>query len=110
MLGALLRQLGCQVLLCSDSEQCIYAATNFLPHAVLLDLAMPKQDGFEIAQKLLNSDLPRFELIALSGYCDSEMRERCEKAGFDRFLAKPVGLEELQMLMSDLRDRSMAVS
>jgi CheY-like chemotaxis protein len=74
---------------------------DFLPHAVLLDLAMPKQDGFEIAQKLLNSDLPKFELIALSGYCDPEMRERCARAGFSRFLAKPVSLEELQMLLSE---------
>jgi CheY-like chemotaxis protein len=110
MLGALLRQLGCRVLLCSDSDQCMHAASNFLPHVVLLDLAMPNHDGFEIATKLLNSDLPKFELIALSGYCDAETRERCERAGFHRFLAKPVGLEELQSLVSDMFDRSMAAS
>jgi len=110
MLGALLRQLDCRVMLCSDSEQCIHAASNFLPHVVLLDLAMPKQDGFEIAQKLLNADLPKFELIALSGYCEPEMRERCARAGFSRFLAKPVSLEELQALLSEIGERSMAVN
>jgi CheY-like chemotaxis protein len=103
MLAMLLRQLGCFVKTCSDGNECVETASNILPHAVVLDLAMPEHDGFEIAEQLLRADLPRFELVAMSGYCDAEMQNRCQKAGFNRFLAKPMDVEALRSLVIDLK-------
>jgi len=78
-------------------------ASTTLPHATFFDLAIPKHGGFEIAEQLLRADLPRFELFAMSGYCDREMQERCAKVGFDRFLAKPIDVEALRSLVCDLK-------
>jgi len=92
-----LGQLGCFV------QTCTVRSSTTLPHATFFDLAIPKHGGFEIAEQLLRADLPRFELFAMSGYCDREMQERCAKVGFDRFLAKPIDVEALRSLVCDLK-------
>jgi two-component system CheB/CheR fusion protein len=96
-LAALLRLAGHDVRTAHDGESALAQALEFEPQVVLLDLAMPRVDGFSVAGRL--RQLPGMQnvcLIAISGYgreCDIAASRR---AGFDAHLLKPVELHELE--------------
>ena len=68
------------------------------PEIIISDLAMPSMDGYELLEQVRHlapeegGDAP---VIALTGRADSEERGKALKAGFARFLTKPVDLEHL---------------
>jgi len=61
------------------------------PDVVLLDIAMPRMDGFEVARQL-RLDAPRNAcyIIAVTGRGDDECRRKCQEADIDLMLIKPV--------------------
>ena len=64
---------------------------DFEPDIVLLDLGMPKMDGYEAARQLrLREQGRRMTLIALTGWGQQQDRDRTADAGFDAHLVKPV--------------------
>ncbi len=74
------------------------------------DIQMPGMDGYETARtirefesgiKATNSDIPHFLLLALSSLMDRDA-EKCEEAGFDGFLSKPVQREKLYQMVERL--------
>jgi two-component system CheB/CheR fusion protein len=78
----------------------------FQPQVILIDLAMPRMDGFQFAGELRErAGLKLVRLVALTGYADEKHRRQCAEAGFDYFLAKPVEPEVLQQLLCACRDR-----
>jgi CheY-like chemotaxis protein len=83
------------------------------PEVVLCDIGLPGMDGFEVAKEIrADPALRSTALLALSGYATPTDLERAAEAGFDRHLAKPVDLDELEQVMNDVvallsqRDRS----
>ena len=71
------------------------------------DICMPDIDGFEVASRIRSGggSFAQVPLIALSGSLERDA-QRCEKAGFDGFLSKPVRPEKLfQMMGRVLRER-----
>ncbi|HVX12157.1 MAG TPA: PAS domain S-box protein [Pirellulales bacterium] len=103
-LAMLLKVLGNDVQTAHDGPAALRAFESFQPSVVLLDLGMPGMSGFEVAGHL--RALPRFErvtLVALTGWGQEEDRRRTHEAGFDHHLVKPVNLDALQVLMSDVR-------
>jgi CheY-like chemotaxis protein len=104
----LLGMLGCYVSDCEDPQGCLAKAKQLRPELVLLDLAMPQTDGFELARALKDLEIPRFFLAALTGHGDPEVRVRCEVEGFDYFLVKPTPVSEIErviQLAKELRAR-----
>ncbi len=76
-------------------------------HLCISDILMPDMDGFAVATGIRSSQssVSQTPLIALSSSLDRDA-QRCEKAGFDGFLSKPVRREKLfQMMGRVLRDR-----
>ena len=74
---------------------------EFQPQAVLLDIGLPGQDGYEIARKIRS--LPggaELKLIAVSGYGDEAAVARGRDAGFDHHLIKPADPEKLSILLA----------
>jgi len=87
---------GYEVRAASDGEAAIAVAQAFQPHVVLLDLGLPKLDGYAVA-KALRAD-PRTQgatLVAITGYGLPAHRERSAAAGIDLHLVKPVPPDEL---------------
>jgi len=82
-----------EVLSASDGEECIKIFEQELPDLVLLDIMMPKMDGFEVCKKIREwSNVP---IIMLSAR-DNEMdKVKCLDAGADDYLTKPFSLKEL---------------
>jgi len=76
----------------------------WLPHVVLLDLAMPRMDGFQLAQTLREQlALPHPTLIAVTGYGREEDRCRTREVGFTHHLLKPFDLGELEVILAGLK-------
>lgn len=97
LLEALLTPSGFRVLGCASGKEGLAAAWREVPQLVLLDLAMPEMDGFEVLQ-VLRQD-PRTAalpvLVLTANYRDPEMVERGLALGATEYLVKPIQGEEL---------------
>jgi len=75
----------------------------FVPDIVLMDLGMPKLDGYEAARAIRrDSRGTEVVLIAITGWGGDVDRRMSREAGFDRHLVKPVVPTELLALLSSL--------
>ncbi|MGI9038350.1 MAG: hybrid sensor histidine kinase/response regulator [Gemmatimonadota bacterium] len=88
--------MGHDVLVASDGEAGLVLAREEHPDVAVIDIGLPRIDGFEVARRLrADESASDIRLVALTGYSQEETRARAEAAGFDRFLTKPVGVKEL---------------
>jgi len=101
MSTALLLELnGYEVKMADSGEQAITLIDAFHPDVVLLDIGMPGENGYQVAQCIRR--LPNggdLLLIALSGYGRAEDLARSQEAGFDHHLVKPLNLHTLCNLL-----------
>ena len=66
------------------------------PDMILCDLLMPKMSGYEIAKKIKSQDSTRdIPLIALTALTIESGREKAVTAGFDKYIEKMIGPEEI---------------
>jgi len=101
---AMLEFLGNEVRVAYDGIEAIDAAAAFLPDVLLLDIGLPKLNGYEVAQRIREQSWgSRAVLIAVSGWGQQEDKVRASAAGFDHHLTKPVDLEELIDLFATVR-------
>jgi signal transduction histidine kinase/CheY-like chemotaxis protein/ABC-type molybdate transport system substrate-binding protein len=108
-LAMLLEADGHRVRLAFDGEQALAEARTFGPRVLLLDLGMPRRDGFALARALRADDTLRDAvLIAMSGYGQRSDRERSGEAGFDAHLLKPADLAEVYAAITRVQARGPA--
>ncbi len=99
-LGALLSLLGHEVREVHDGEAAIAAAAEFDPHIVLLDIGMPKANGYEACRRIrVQPGGATRRIVAVTGWGQPEDLRRSEEAGFDRHLVKPVAVDALLPLL-----------
>ena len=100
-LGSLLQLEGHAIAVTYSSADVFPKLSEFKPNIVLLDIGLPEIDGYEVARRIRASrDHERVRLIALTGYGQSEDRQRAEASGFDAHLVKPVEFAALQRLLA----------
>jgi signal transduction histidine kinase/ActR/RegA family two-component response regulator len=100
-LAELLQVWGHTVRVVHDGFAALEAAGAHAPDVVLLDIGLPRMDGFEVARRLrANPAHARCTLVALTGYGQSEDRARAHEAGFDHHLTKPVDLQVLARVLA----------
>ena len=95
----LLRCLGAEARVTYSGEEALKILAEFKPHLVLLDVGMPRMDGYETARHI--RELPEGRsllLAALSGWRTDQAR--ATEAGFNRHFVKPITLEALQQVVS----------
>ncbi len=101
-LASLLSMLdGHTVEVAHDGPSAIAMALVFDPEIVILDIGMPRMDGYELARRLRR--IPQFQetrLLALSGWGRAKDREKSRDAGIDHHLVKPLDYEVLRDLLS----------
>jgi CheY-like chemotaxis protein len=97
----LLRYDGHRVEIALDGPSACQAARNKTPDVVLLDIALPGMDGWEVAGRLQKSSwLKKPFVIAVTGYGREEDRGRSLEAGIDLHLVKPVDPDFLRRLLA----------
>lgn len=94
-LSAFLEMKGHQTRTVYSGHEAVQEVLAFGPEVVLLDIGLPGMNGYDVAGKIRAID-GGIQLIALTGYGQSEDRRRSAAAGFDAHLTKPVGMEELE--------------
>jgi PAS domain S-box-containing protein len=73
-----------------DGATALQLAGAFRPEVVLLDIGLPRMDGYQVARRLREQEgMGGAVLVALTGYGQDEDRRRSQEAGFDRHLVKP---------------------
>jgi DNA-binding response OmpR family regulator len=99
-MAVVLRLYGYDVVVALDSPTALQIADNYPPDVVLLDIGMPKMDGWQVAKALRQRRTkPRPLIIAITGYGYKAARLRSYEAGIDVHLVKPVDPAELVNLL-----------
>ena len=105
LIHLLLERAKYEVLMATDGSTGLDIASKERPDIVLLDLAMPEMDGWEVARKLkaniLTKDIP---IIAVSAHALPKDRGRAMKAGCDAFIMKPFSVSKLIGEIENLTD------
>jgi CheY-like chemotaxis protein len=84
-----------------DGLEAVQAAATFHPDVVLLDIGLPKMNGYEAARYIRGQPWgQKMVLIALTGWGQDEDRRRSLEAGFDQHLTKPVDPVALEKLLA----------
>jgi CheY-like chemotaxis protein len=83
-------------------ETALESVAALKPDVVVLDIGLPRMDGYEVARRIRADKCP-VRLIALSGYGRTENAERARAAGFNAYLVKPVDFDELERVLQTLR-------
>ncbi len=95
-LAMLLRMRGHEVQTVSDGEAALRALQAFRPDVALLDIGMPKLNGYQIAsQARAAAWADSITLVALTGWGQEGDRSSAQYAGFHHHFVKPVGLDSL---------------
>ncbi len=103
-LARMLRLMGHEAHLAHDGPEAIQAAEALRPEVVLLDIGLPKMNGYDVARHLRRQAWGAgMTLIALTGWGGEEDRRRSAEAGMDEHLTKPVGLATLEKVLAGLR-------
>jgi CheY-like chemotaxis protein len=100
----LLQLFGHQADVAFDGLQAIEKASEFRPAIILLDISLPKLDGYDTALRLRQQPWGKhIVLVALTGWGQEEDKRRTKAAGFDLHLVKPVDLKLLQEILSSFQ-------
>jgi CheY-like chemotaxis protein len=92
---------GHRVAVAHDGPAALTLGVSYQPTVAVLDIGLPKMDGFELARRL-RADLPAppLRIVAVSGYSRPGDEDRFRAAGFDVHLSKPI---DLPLLLSAIR-------
>ncbi|HEY7817078.1 MAG TPA: ATP-binding protein, partial [Vicinamibacteria bacterium] len=103
-LAMMLQILGNEVKVAHDGLQALAAAETFVPQVILLDLGMPKMNGYDAARRFRELPWGRDAvLVAVTGWGQDDDRRRTENAGFNFHLVKPVEPSALDELLSAIQ-------
>jgi CheY-like chemotaxis protein len=97
IVATILRHHGYTVLTAPNGEVAVEVARRNLPELVLLDISLPKMDGWEVA-RVLKSDAPTcaIPIVAFTANVYQSDRDKAAQLGFSGFLTKPI--EPLRIL------------
>ena len=103
-LAELLELTGHKTHTAHDGLEAIEAAKSFRPDVVLLDIGLPKLNGYDACRKIREQPWGKgMVLIALTGWGQDEDKQKSSQAGFDAHMVKPVDHVVLAKLLAELR-------
>ncbi len=86
-----------------DGNRALELAETFRPDVAFLDIGMPGMSGYDVARELQNAPgMEHVRCIALTGWGTENDRNRSRQAGFYAHLTKPVELQEVERVLSDI--------
>jgi len=101
-LASLLRMFGHEVHIAYDGLEALELAEEFQPDVVLLDITLPRLNGFSVVRRLRKSPWGVCtKVIGVSGWSDSKTITSAKRAGFDAYRVKPIQPDELLHLIAN---------
>lgn len=100
MLSMILSRRGYDVRMAHDGVEAFEIATAFRPHVALMDIGLPRLNGYDVARKLRQhpSGANMF-LIAVTGWGQDDDKRRAREAGFDDHIVKPIDHRRVNELL-----------
>ena len=99
----ILRRQGYRVLTAKDGVEALKTLQEELPKVILLDIEMPRMDGFEVASRVReNADLCNIPIIMITSRTGDKHRQRAMELGVDYYMGKPFQEEKLLETLSEL--------
>ena len=101
----ILEQEGYDVYVARDGDEALETATRVSPDLILLDVAMPRKDGYEVCRELRQrGDLSAVKVLMLTAKGQPLERKKGLEVGADVYITKPFAADELlQKIRSALR-------
>jgi CheY-like chemotaxis protein len=91
------KSLGCEAWSASNGLEALWIVKHHRPALVLLDLTMPRLDGFETIRHIRKFD-PAIEIVVVTGDASEATRRRVQDLGLE-LLIKPFDLRDLDALL-----------
>jgi signal transduction histidine kinase/ActR/RegA family two-component response regulator len=99
-LGLMLRLMGHDSRTAHDGLQAVDVAGSYRPDVVLLDIGLPKLNGYDVARRIREQPWGKeMKLVALTGWGQDEDKRQAKEAGFDHHMVKPVDPAALEKLL-----------
>ena len=96
MLSRRLKRKGFEIVIAVDGEQGVEMASSEKPDLILMDLSLPKMDGWTATKRIKsNNDLKSIPIIALSAHAMEEHKQRAIESGCNDYDTKPVDIDRL---------------
>ncbi len=103
-LAMLLRLTGNETHMAHDGEEAVEVAIKNMPDVILLDIGLPKLNGYEACRRIREQPCGKnMVIIALTGWGQEEDRRKSSEAGFNGHLVKPVAHDALMKLLTELQ-------
>jgi two-component system cell cycle response regulator DivK len=110
LLEVLLQRAGHETIACADGAEGIALAQQHVPDAIVMDLRMPKIDGWEAVRQLkADARTAHIPVLAVTANALREAEQRARAVGCDAFLIKPFRLAGLLAALDALLARSSEV-
>jgi CheY-like chemotaxis protein len=100
MMRVMIECMGHDVRVAADGVQAVAMAETFDPQVALLDIGMPRMDGYEAARRIRAALGRRVVLVALTGWGQEQDQQRAYAAGFDYHVTKPAEPDALESLIA----------
>ena len=102
-LSELLKLMGNDTRTAYDGQQGLDMAEAFLPDVILLDIGLPKLNGYEACRLIREKPWGKATvLVAVTGWGQNKDRQRTREAGFDHHLVKPIDTQDLMKMLTGL--------
>lgn len=99
--GEYVKELECDTIFAHNGMECLSTLSHVRPDLILLDIMMPKMDGFETIKKIREkSNFAKLPVIALTAYAMLDNKSVIEKNGFDDLITKPINFQILSAKLS----------
>lgn len=103
-MALMLQLLGNDLRTAHDGIEAGEVAEVFRPDVIFMDVGMPKRNGYEATSRIREQPWGKnITIIALTGWGQDADRDRSRAAGCDAHLVKPVGLQELERVLENLK-------
>ena len=96
LVAKVLKNKGYVIIEAVDGEEAIQKVISEKPDLVLLDISIPKVDGYEVAKRLKSrDDVKDIPIVAVTAHAMKGDREKVIASGFEGYISKPVNVREL---------------
>ena len=108
MLSIFLESVGYDVTCACNGIEAVKVFHQVKPTVCIVDIGLPDLNGYEVAKEIRMSEFQPKLLAALTGYGQSNDREKVTSAGFDLHIVKPINPNELIKTIDDFFTATMS--